>query len=55
MTMRSASGIILPSIDVFNEDGTISERAGMFVGVDRFKAKELAEKLSFRRGKPCQS
>jgi valyl-tRNA synthetase len=34
----------LPSIDVFNEDGTISERAGLFVGVDRFKAKELAEK-----------
>jgi valyl-tRNA synthetase len=34
----------LPSIDVFNEDGTISERAGMFVGVERFKAKELAEK-----------
>jgi valyl-tRNA synthetase len=33
----------LPSIDVFNEDGTMSERAGMFVGVDRFKAKELAE------------
>jgi len=34
----------LPSIDVFNENGTISERAGLFVGVDRFKAKELAEK-----------
>lgn len=34
----------LPSIDVFNEDGTISSRAGMFEGVDRFKAKELAEK-----------
>lgn len=34
----------LPSIDVFNEDGTISERAGLFVGIDRFKAKELAEK-----------
>jgi len=33
----------LPSIDVFNEDGTISERAGLFVGVDRFKARELAE------------
>ncbi|MBK7712137.1 MAG: valine--tRNA ligase [Bacteroidales bacterium] len=33
----------LPSIDVFNEDGTMSERAGMFIGVDRFKAKELAE------------
>jgi valyl-tRNA synthetase len=34
----------LPSIDVFNEDGTISQSAGMFAGVDRFKAKELAEK-----------
>jgi len=33
----------LPSIDVFNDDGTISERAGMFVGIDRFKAKDLAE------------
>jgi valyl-tRNA synthetase len=33
----------LPSIDVFNEDGTISEVAGMFVGIDRFKARELAE------------
>ena len=34
----------LPSIDVFNADGTMSERAGMFIGVDRFKAKDLAEK-----------
>ena len=34
----------LPSIDVFNEDGTISSSAGMFEGIDRFKAKELAEK-----------
>jgi valyl-tRNA synthetase len=34
----------LPSIDVFNDDGTISERAGLFIGVDRFKAKDLAEK-----------
>jgi len=33
----------LPTIDVFNDDGTISERAGMFIGVDRFKAKDLAE------------
>ena len=40
----------LPSIDVFNENGTISERAGMFVGVDRFKAKELAEKELEKRG-----
>ncbi len=40
----------LPSIDVFNDDGTISERAGMFVGVDRFEAKELAEKELQRTG-----
>ena len=40
----------LPSIDVFNEDGTMSDRAGMFVGLDRFKAKELAEKELKKRG-----
>jgi valyl-tRNA synthetase len=40
----------LPSIDVFNDDGTISSRAAMFVGVDRFKAKELAEKELMRTG-----
>jgi valyl-tRNA synthetase len=34
----------LPSIDVFNDDGTVSERAGIFVGTDRFEAKELAVK-----------
>jgi valyl-tRNA synthetase len=34
----------LESIDIFNDDGTINERAGMFAGVDRFTAKELAEK-----------
>jgi len=40
----------LPSIDVFNEDGTISERAGLFEGIDRFKAKELAEQELIRTG-----
>lgn len=40
----------LPSIDVFNDDGTISERAGMFVGTDRFEAKDLAEKELQRTG-----
>ncbi|MCU0407406.1 MAG: valine--tRNA ligase [Bacteroidales bacterium] len=40
----------LPSIDVFNDDGTISERAGMFVGTDRFAAKDLAEKELERTG-----
>lgn len=34
----------LPVIDVFNDDGTISKAAGMFVGVDRFRARELSEK-----------
>ena len=40
----------LPSIDVFNENGTISERAGLFIGIDRFKAKDLAEKELARTG-----
>jgi len=30
----------LPSIDIFNEDGTLSEKAGMFVGEDRFAVRE---------------
>ena len=40
----------LPSIDIFNDDGTISDRAGMFAGIDRFEAKELAEKELQRTG-----
>jgi valyl-tRNA synthetase len=40
----------LPSIDVFNDDGTISQVAGMFVGADRFVAKDLAEKELMRTG-----
>ena len=30
----------LPSIDIFNEDGTMSEKAGMFIGEDRFAVRE---------------
>jgi valyl-tRNA synthetase len=30
----------LPSIDIFNDDGTLSEKAGMFVGEDRFVVRE---------------
>ncbi len=30
----------LPSIDIFNDDGTLSEAAGMFVGEDRFAVRE---------------
>jgi len=40
----------LPSIDVFNDDGTVSERAGLFAGIDRFAAKDLAEKELQRIG-----
>jgi valyl-tRNA synthetase len=40
----------LPSIDVFNDDGTMSERAGLFVGEDRFKAKDMAEQELRRTG-----
>jgi valyl-tRNA synthetase len=33
----------LESIDIFNDDGTLSERAGLFTGTDRFEARKLAE------------
>lgn len=33
----------LQSIDIFNDDGTINSRAGMFEGVERFLARDLAE------------
>jgi valyl-tRNA synthetase len=32
----------LPSIDILNDDGTLSEQAQLFVGVDRFEARKLA-------------
>jgi valyl-tRNA synthetase len=40
----------LPSVDVFNENGTMSSAAGMFIGVDRFAARDLAEKELRRTG-----
>ena len=40
----------LPSIDIFNDDGTISSQAAMFVGADRFAAKDMAEKELKRTG-----
>lgn len=30
----------LPSIDIFNDDGTISEKAGLYVGMDRFDVRK---------------
>ena len=36
----------LESIDIFNDNGTISEAAGMYVGMDRFEVrKQIAEDL----------
>ena len=34
----------LESIDIFNDDGTLNEKAVLFIGVDRFKARTLALK-----------
>lgn len=31
----------LPVIDIFNDDGTLNEKAQLFTGIDRFKAREL--------------
>lgn len=33
----------LPSIDIFNDNGTISEAAGMYVGMDRFDVRKQIE------------
>ena len=34
----------LESIDIFNDDGTISEAGGLYVGMDRFDVREQIEK-----------
>ncbi|MGN0237433.1 MAG: valine--tRNA ligase [Lepagella sp.] len=37
----------LPSIDIFNDDGTISEAGGMYIGMDRFDVrKKIMEDLA---------
>ena len=33
----------LPSIDIFNDNGTLSEAAGLYVGMDRFEVRERIE------------
>lgn len=40
----------LESIDIFNDDGTLSEAAGLFTGRDRFEARSLAEEELRRSG-----
>ncbi len=34
----------LPSIDIFNDNGTLSEKAGLYVGMDRFEVRRQIEK-----------
>ena len=34
----------LPSIDIFNDDGTLSQAAGLYVGMDRFEVRKQIEK-----------
>ena len=34
----------LPSIDIFNDNGTLSDAAGLYVGMDRFEVREQIEK-----------
>ncbi len=34
----------LETIDIFNDDGTINEKTGVYGGVDRFKARKMAAK-----------
>ena len=34
----------LPSIDIFNDNGTLSEAAGLYIGMDRFGVREQIEK-----------
>ena len=33
----------LPSIDIFNDNGTLSEAAGLYVGMDRFDVRKQIE------------
>ena len=34
----------LPSIDIFNDNGTLSEASGLYIGMDRFDVREQIEK-----------
>ena len=34
----------LPSIDIFNDNGTLSEAAGLYIGMDRFEVRRQIEK-----------
>ena len=40
----------LEVIDIFNDDGTLNEKAGLFIGEDRFKARDLIMKALGKEG-----
>lgn len=40
----------LEAIDVFNDNGTISPKAGLFAGIDRFTARKLSAELLEKSG-----
>ena len=40
----------LPSIDIFNDNGTLSEAAGLYIGMDRFDVRKQIEKDSDAAG-----
>ncbi len=40
----------LEVIDIFNDDGTLNERAGLFIGEDRFTARELIMRALEKEG-----
>lgn len=40
----------LEIIDIFNDNGTLSEKAGLFVGKDRFEARRLSEERLISEG-----
>ncbi len=40
----------LDEIDIFNDDGTLSKEAGLFIGTDRFEARELSVNLLTEQG-----
>ncbi|MBN1388326.1 MAG: valine--tRNA ligase [Bacteroidales bacterium] len=40
----------LEEIDIFNDDGTLSSEAGLFIGTDRFKAREMSVNLLKEQG-----
>jgi valyl-tRNA synthetase len=40
----------LPVIDIFSDDGTLNEKAQLYIGVDRFKARDLVVKQLEREG-----